>query len=106
MEDMEGEGRSKKRKRYKVQCGLCKKTFDNDYRSNHNKKYSDYVKGKRPILFHTAVALLNPFTVASKKRAQTSENPATTEVILLFCTILIQMLLKILRQILLDKDYF
>ena len=82
MEDMEGEGQSKKQKRYKVQCGLCKKTFDSDYRLNHNKKYhSDYVKGKRPILFYTAVAPLNPFTVVSKKRTQTSENPTTTEVI-------------------------
>ena len=46
---------------------------------------------------------LNPFTAASKKkkkkkkRAQTSEKPAITEVVWLFSTILIQMLIKILR---------
>ena len=79
MEDMEGEGLSKKWKRYKVQCGLSKKTFDDDYRSNHNKEY--HVKGKRPIPFHTASTLLNTFRAVSKKRARTSEKPATTEVI-------------------------
>ena len=58
--------RQKKQKRYKVQCGLCKKTFYNDYRPNHNKKYhSDYVKGKRPIPFHIPRAPLNPFTAVS-----------------------------------------
>ena len=81
MEDMEGQGPSKKPKSYKVQRGLCKKTFDNDYRSNHNKKYhSDYVKVKGPIPFHTAGAPLNPFTAVSKKRARSSEKPAATEV--------------------------
>ena len=98
MENMEREGPSKKQKRYKVQCGLCKKTFYNDYRPNHNKKYhSDYVKGKRPIPFHIPRAPLSPFTAVSYKRAQNSEKPATTKVIGLFCTILIQMLFKLLR---------
>ena len=69
----------RKRKRCKVQCGLSKKTFDDEIRPNHNKEY--HVKGKRPIPFHTASALLNPFTAVSKKRARTSEKPATTEVI-------------------------
>ena len=36
MEDMEGEKNVKKSRRYKVQCGFCKKSSDKDYRSNHN----------------------------------------------------------------------
>ena len=76
MEDKEGEGPPKNKKRYRVQCGLSKKTSDNDYRPNHNKKcHNHQVKIKQPILFHTAGGPLNPFTVVSKKRARTSEKP-------------------------------
>ena len=39
MEDMEGEGPSKNLKRYKVQCKLCKKTFNKKHSSNDNKKH-------------------------------------------------------------------
>ena len=79
---MEGEITSKNEKRYKIQCGQYKKTFDNDYRSNHNKKYdNDYINGKRPTPFHIGDAPLNLFTAASKKRARTSEQPAITEVV-------------------------
>ena len=82
MEDMVGKGPLRKEKRYKVQCGLCKKTSDNDYRSNDSKKYHNHqIKSKRSILFHTAGVPLNPFTVVSKIRGQTSEKPAATEVI-------------------------
>ena len=51
--------------------------------SNHNKKYdSDYVKGKRQISLHIK-SLYSRIKKKEKKkkRAQTSEKPAITEVV-------------------------
>ena len=36
---MSGISTSRKRKRYKTKCSVCNRTFDDDYRLEHNRKY-------------------------------------------------------------------
>jgi hypothetical protein len=51
-------------KRRKIECLLCEKTFDSDYRSRHNNKYhSDKVKKHQHIPYEYAGAPANPFQV-------------------------------------------
>ena len=47
----------KKRKRVKLQCGVCKRIFDDDYRAEHNKKYhKNYLDSKRLVPYHNVGA--------------------------------------------------
>ena len=52
-------------KRRKIECLLCNKTFDSDYRTRHNKKYHvNCLKNHRHIPYKNAGAPANPFQVS------------------------------------------
>ena len=54
-------------KRRKVECLICKATFDSDYRKKHNEKHHrDVVQAHRNIPYQVAGAPANPFTLAKK----------------------------------------
>ena len=47
---MNEENVKKKRKRIKIKCLVCKSTFNDDYRSEHNRKIpADYMKSRTCI---------------------------------------------------------
>ena len=54
-------------KRRKVECLICKATFDSDYRKKHNEKlHRDMVQAHRNIPYQVAGAPANPFTLAKE----------------------------------------
>ena len=70
----------RKRNRVKLRCLLCRRTFDNDYKVEHNTKYhADYTKKSKLVPYEELGAVKNPFEAASaskkqRLRLQTLEN--------------------------------
>jgi hypothetical protein len=67
---MSGISASRKRKRHKIKCLLCKRTFDDDYRVEHNKKYHPlYKKENKHVPYEVFGAAKNPFEAAKRKQS-------------------------------------
>ena len=59
----------RKRKRTKLECEVCRKTFDDDYRQQHNKKYhADMLRQGKYIGYKLEGAPANPFALAASAR--------------------------------------
>ena len=70
----------KKRIRGKLRCLLCQKTFDNDYRISHNRKYHlDYMNMKRHVPYETIDALKSPFEIMAKKQRKIVDDKSMEE---------------------------
>jgi hypothetical protein len=55
-------------KRVKLECLICKATFDSDYRTIHNfKRHSNLMKQRKSIPYQTVGARMNPFDVSFYK---------------------------------------
>ena len=64
---MESGKQKRKRKREKLTCLVCKRSFDDDYRHEHNKKYHDnLLKAGKSIAYKVAGAPANPFILAAQ----------------------------------------
>lgn len=72
----------RKRVRHKVTCGVCNRTFDNDYRNSHNKKYhEDMLRNRKHIKYSVVGAPESPFAAMAKRSKipdVSTENPTTS----------------------------
>ena len=61
---------SRKRKRIKLQCKLCRREFDDDFRLSHNSKYhADYIEKNKHVPYKADGAIRSPFAwVATKSK--------------------------------------
>ena len=67
---MDNTQRKRKRKRT---CLVCKQSFDDDYRQEHNKKYhKDLLKAGEFIAYKAAGAPANPFVLAAQRHKKVS----------------------------------
>ncbi|XP_028418765.1 zinc finger MYM-type protein 1-like [Dendronephthya gigantea] len=80
---MESSKGKRKRKREKLTCLVCNRSFDDDYRNEHNKKYhDDLLKAGKSISYKVAGAPANPFVLAAQihkeKVSQTKNDPESS----------------------------
>ena len=67
---MSGISTSRKRKRYKIKCSVCNRTFDDDYRLEHNRKYHPlYQKENKHVPYKVLGAAKKPFEAAKRKQS-------------------------------------
>ena len=63
-----------KAKRHKIECLVCRRTFDSDYRTCHNEKYHrKMIAGNETVPYKILVSQLNSFSYFNK---ETSANSA------------------------------
>ena len=68
---MESGKQKRKRKMEKLTCLVCKRSFGDDYRHEHNKKYHDnLLKAGKSIAYKVAGAPANPFILAAQIHSQ------------------------------------
>ena len=68
-------GRGTKRRRIKVNCLVCSRVYDNDYRIEHNNKYHpEYRKQNKLVPYETVGAPKNPFEAAKRKQERFETN--------------------------------
>jgi hypothetical protein len=61
----------KRIKREKLTCLDCNRSFDDDYRHEHNKKYhNNLLKAGKSISYKVAGAPANPFILAAQTHSQ------------------------------------
>lgn len=61
---------ARKRKRQKLKCSVCNRTFDDDYRLEHNQKYHPlYQKENKHVPYEVFGAAKKPFEAAKKKQS-------------------------------------
>jgi hypothetical protein len=68
---MDSSKQKRKRKREKLTCLVCNRSFDDDYRHEHNKKYhNDLLKTGKSVSYKVAGAPANPFILAAQIHSQ------------------------------------
>ena len=68
----------RKRKRVKLECLVCHRQFDDDYRATHNKTFHHaMLKQNKAIPYQNANAQLNPFEAAKNARPKSSSQTSS-----------------------------